>query len=76
MPFTRTSNYNYWRLADSNTINWHHAFNANVDITNGVVLKLQGISNVNPRVLKNGAILKYNASAGEWQILLKRGYSF
>lgn len=76
MTLGRSTNYRFWRLSDNNGINWQHTVNANVDIVNNVVLKLQGISNVNPRVLKNGAILKYNASTSKWDILLKRGYSF
>ena len=66
---TRTTNLGFFRLTD-NAKNWHHYFNANVDIFNTVALKLQSLGDVDVVSLVDGAIIKYDASTSKWKVVV------
>jgi len=68
---TQTTNIGFWKFSD-NAKNWHHYFNANIDLANEVALKLQGLYKVDIVSLKDKSILKYNSSSGMWEVTNKR----
>jgi len=72
---SRTNNKSLWVFDDGDNINWHHYHNANIDMLEGEVLKLQNLNNVDIVYLRDKSILKWNDTSNRWQIVIERGYN-
>jgi len=68
----RTTNTGFFKLEDD-AQNWHHYYNANIDLLNNTALKLQGLADVDVKVLKDKSILKFNHATSKWDVVVKRG---
>lgn len=70
MAYTRTTNLNFFKLGDSD-INWHHFLNYNLEVL-AENLKVVALADVDVQKLKNGSIIKWNASISIWEVVYER----
>ena len=57
-------------IEDYNQRFWHHAYNANVDRLNNILLKISGLLDVDTSNLPDKAVLVWDQSAGKWRTQL------
>ena len=49
---------------------WHHAYNANVDRLNNLLLKIDGLLDVDTSNLQDGAVLVWDSGVSKWRTQL------
>lgn len=68
---TQTSVYNLWQMT-ANLPNWHHYYNANMDILEESFLKILSLGDVNTEELRDKSILRYNKIFRVWEVIYDR----
>jgi hypothetical protein len=67
----RTALTGFWTIS-GNLPNWHHMYNANIDIFNQQRLLLLGLQDVDIKALQDGSILQYNSTSAKWEVIFNR----
>lgn len=67
----RTTNLEFWTL-DQNLPNWHHMYNANIDIFLQNRARLLSLQDIDIKALQHGSIVQYNTSTQKWEVIYER----
>jgi hypothetical protein len=67
----RTTNQGFWTLS-GNYPNWHHMYNANLDIVRQQRAMLLSLEDVDTIALQHGSVLQYNTTTSKWEVIFHR----
>lgn len=67
----RTTNHGFW-LLDQKLPNWHHLYNANIDLFIQQRVMLNSLEDIDVKALQHGSIIQYNTATGKWEVIYNR----